>query len=89
MHTWVGGPTDLQPAIQEYGISSFVYRADRPFHSERLATMLQKFSFPGMLRSKGILWCSGNNESAVEWSSAGLIGEIKPGPRCHLSGSET
>ena len=51
--------------------------------------MLQKFSFPGMLRSKGILWCSGNNESAVEWSSAGLIGEIKPGPRCHLSGSET
>ena len=43
--------------------------------------MLGTFSFPGVLRSKGFAWSAGNNDNAVEWSSAGLSAELKPGPR--------
>lgn len=40
------------PETEEYGISSFVYRARRPFHPQRFARMVHS-GLPQVIRSKG------------------------------------
>ena len=40
------------PETEEYGISSFVYRARRPFHPERFMAALCT-EWPGVLRARG------------------------------------
>jgi G3E family GTPase len=42
-----------------YGVSSFTYRARRPFHPERVAEVLRTLP-EGVVRSKGTLWVAGN-----------------------------
>jgi G3E family GTPase len=56
--------------VDEYGISSFVYRARRPFHPGRFWRCLHG-EWPGVLRSKGFFWLASRPRVALQWSQAG------------------
>lgn len=52
---WLSGEVHT-PETEEYGVSSFVYRARRPFHPARLMDMLESDALDGVIRSKGFVW---------------------------------
>jgi G3E family GTPase len=59
-----------EPETEEYGIGSFVFRARRPFHPERLWAAVHE-AWPGVLRSKGFFWLASRPAIVGEWSTAG------------------
>lgn len=60
------------PETEEYGISSFVYRAQRPFHPERFAEVIEG-QWPGVLRAKGFFWLATRHNQVGQWSAAGRV----------------
>jgi G3E family GTPase len=59
------------PETEEYGISSFVFRNQKPFHPERLWEYLNE-KFPNsIIRSKGLFWLASRPNDALTFSQAG------------------
>ncbi len=65
------------PESEEYGISSFVYRARRPFHPERFWKTINQ-DWPGVIRSKGFFWLASRNDVVGLWSQAGNASRAEP-----------
>lgn len=62
------------PETEEYGISSFVYRARRPFHPQKIYEFFhQEWPAGKLLRSKGYFWLASRPLMAGQWSQAGGI----------------
>ena len=64
------------PETEEYGISSVVFRADRPFNRERLLAAL--WASTGLVRSKGYCWIDTDLRVAHAWQQAGPNLQIMP-----------
>lgn len=75
---WLSGETHT-PETEEYGVSSFVYRARRPFSPERLMSLLESDELDCVVRSKGYVWFATRHHAVGVWSQAGNVVSIEYG----------
>ncbi|WFB08174.1 GTP-binding protein [Streptomyces sp. LX-29] len=73
---------DHVPETEEYGVSSTVYRAERPFHPVRLwdfvTNGLDSGRYGRVLRSKGFFWLASRPRVTGLWSQAGAVARFEP-----------
>ncbi|TWT73340.1 GTP-binding protein [Allorhodopirellula solitaria] len=80
---WLEVPRgEEETETEEYGISNFVFRSDRPFHPQRLVNALDADMddslFTAVLRSKGLVWIASRHDWAYDWSQAGCSIRLDP-----------
>lgn len=64
-----GGHHSHTPETEEYGVSSFLYKRNIPFHPERFGKICEE-NWPQVIRSKWIIWLASRNDLAGNWSQA-------------------
>ena len=65
-------PDDHTPETEEYGVTSFVYRARDPFDPEKIHLFFNQ-EWPGVIRAKGFFWISSRPNFVGEVSQAGAF----------------
>lgn len=71
------GFADHVPETEEYGVTSYVYRAKAPFVPEKILAVLNG-DMPGVIRAKGHFWIATRPEWVAEFSLAGSLSSVKP-----------
>lgn len=65
------------PETEEYGISSFVFKTNKPFHPEKFWNYLSNQYPISIIRAKGLFWLASRPDVAISFSQAGGSSRIE------------
>jgi G3E family GTPase/tetratricopeptide (TPR) repeat protein len=70
------GRNDKESEADAYGFGSLIFRAQRPFHPQRLWSLLEK-DMSSVLRSKGFMWLASRSNFLGVWAQTGSTSRLE------------